>query len=69
MPKVQDDGVVRDVIGNVFFSLKPLYIKRPLGRRRKSALGHNFKISGLFITHDAIWLGIIEKLAKIHWHD
>ena len=23
MPKVQDDGVARDVIGNVFFSLKP----------------------------------------------
>ena len=37
--------------------------------QEKSTLSHNFKISGLFIAHDAIWLGTIEKLEKIHWHD
>ena len=68
MPKVQDDGVVRDVIGNVFFSLKPPCVKGLLEDQEKSTLSHNFKISRLFISHDAIWLGIIEKLAKIHWH-
>ena len=35
MLKVDDNGVVRDVIGNVFFSLKPPCIKRPVGRSRK----------------------------------
>ena len=38
MPKVQDDGVVRDVIGNVFFSLKLPYVKRPPGRPRKKRI-------------------------------
>ena len=38
MPKVQDDGVVRDVIGNVFFSLKPPRVKRLLGRPRKKRI-------------------------------
>ena len=38
MPKVQDDGVVRDVIGNVFFSLNPPCVKRPPGRPRKKRI-------------------------------
>ena len=54
MPKVQENGVVQDVIRNVLFSLKPPYVKSPPGRPRKSALSHNFKINRLFITHDAI---------------
>lgn len=32
MPKVQDDGVFKDVIGNIIFSLKPPKSKRPPGR-------------------------------------
>ena len=43
MPKVQDDGVVRDVIGNVFFSLKPPCIKRPLRRPRKKRIESQFQ--------------------------
>ena len=35
IPKVHDDGVVQDVVGNVYFSLKPSRIKQPLGRPRK----------------------------------
>ena len=43
MPKVQDDGVVRDVIGNVFFSLKPLCFKMHLGRSRKKHIESQFQ--------------------------
>ena len=43
MPKVQDDGVVRDVIGNVFFSLKPPYVKMPLGKPRKKCIESQFQ--------------------------
>ena len=35
IPKVYDNGVVWDVVGNVYFSLKCPRTKRPLGRRRK----------------------------------
>ena len=38
MPKLNDNGVVRDVIGNVFFSLKPPRTKRPAGRQRKKLI-------------------------------
>ena len=38
MPKVQNDGVVRDVIGNVFFSLKLPCTIRPPGRPRKKRI-------------------------------
>ena len=38
MLKVQNNGVVRDVIGNVFFSLKPPHIKRPPERPRKKRI-------------------------------
>ena len=38
MPKVDDDGVVRNVIWNVFFSLKPPRTKRPLARLRKKCI-------------------------------
>ena len=43
MPKVQNDSVVRDVIGNVFFSLKTPRIKRPLGRLRKKRIESQFQ--------------------------
>ena len=43
MPKVQDYGIVRDVIGNVFFSVKPSCIKMPLGRPRKKHIESQFQ--------------------------
>ena len=43
MPKVQDDGVVQDVIGNVFFSLKSPCIKRSPGRPRKKRIESQFQ--------------------------
>ena len=43
MPKVQDDGVVRDVIGNEFFSLKPPRTKRPLEIPRKKHIESQFQ--------------------------
>ena len=43
MPKVQDDGVVRDVIGYVFFSLKPPCVKRPPRRPRKRRIESEFQ--------------------------
>ena len=43
MPKVQDDGVFRDVIGNVFFSLKPPYVKRPPEIPRKKRIESQFQ--------------------------
>ena len=38
MVKLDVDGVVRDVLGNVYFSLNPLCSKRPLGRPRKKRI-------------------------------
>ena len=49
MPKVQYDGVVRDVIGNVFFSLSHPALKGLLEDQEKSVLSHNFKISGCLL--------------------
>ena len=43
MPKVDDDGVVRDVTGNVFFSLKPPCIERLIRRPRKKRIESQFQ--------------------------
>ena len=43
MLKVQDDGIVRDVIGNVFFSLKPPYVKRSPRKPRKKRIESQFQ--------------------------
>ena len=43
MPKVQDDGVVRYVIGNVLFSLKPPYFKRLPRILRKKRIESQFQ--------------------------
>ena len=43
MLKVDDDGVVRDVIGNVFFSLKSPRTKRLVGRLRKKCIESQFQ--------------------------
>ena len=43
MPKFQDEGVVQDVIGNEFFSLKPPHTKRSLRRPRKKRIESQFQ--------------------------
>ena len=43
MPFVDDNGVVRSITGQVFFSLKPPHTKRPLGRPRKKRIESQFQ--------------------------
>ena len=43
MPKVDVDGVVRDVLGNEYFSLNPPCSKRPSGRPRKKCIQSQFQ--------------------------
>ena len=43
MPKVNADGVIRDVLGNEYFSLNPPCSKRPLGRPRKKHIEFQFQ--------------------------
>ena len=43
MPKVQDEGVVQDVIGNEFFFLKPPHTKRSPRRPRKKCIESQFQ--------------------------
>ena len=42
MPKVDVDGVVRDVLGNEYFFLNPSCSKRPTGRLRKKRIQSQF---------------------------
>ncbi|RVW81075.1 hypothetical protein CK203_045361 [Vitis vinifera] len=43
MPTVDDDGLVRSITGEVFFSLKPPHTKRPPGRPRKKRIESQFQ--------------------------
>ena len=43
MPKVDVDGVVRDVLENEYFSLNPSCSKRPPGRLRKKRIQSQFQ--------------------------
>ena len=42
MPSVDDDGLVRSITGEVFFSLKPPHIKRAPERPRKKRIESQF---------------------------
>ncbi|RVW89140.1 hypothetical protein CK203_040273 [Vitis vinifera] len=65
MPTVDDDGLVRFITGEVFFSLKPPHTKHLPEGQGRSALSLNFKINGLFIALVVICPAITEKPAKI----
>ena len=43
MPSVDDDGLVRSITGEVFFSLKPPHTKRHPGRPRKKHIESQFQ--------------------------
>ena len=43
MPSVDDDGLVWDIMGQVFFSLNPLHTKCHLGRPRKNRIKSQFQ--------------------------
>ena len=43
MPIVANDGLVRSIIGEVFFSLNPLHTKRPPDRPRKKRIESQFQ--------------------------
>ena len=43
MPKVDVDGVVRDVLGNEYFSINPPYSKRTPRRLRKKCIKSQFQ--------------------------
>ncbi|RVW87460.1 hypothetical protein CK203_036245 [Vitis vinifera] len=43
MPTMDDDGLVRSITGEVFFSLKPPHTKRPPGRPRKKRIESQFQ--------------------------
>ena len=61
MPSVDDNGLVRSITGEVFFSLKSPHTKRTPGRPRKKSLSPNFMINGLCIALVVICPTTIEK--------
>ncbi|RVW94874.1 hypothetical protein CK203_034614 [Vitis vinifera] len=64
MPIVANDGLVRSIIGEVFFSLNPLHTSGLPTDQERSALSPNFKINGLSLAQDVILPGTIGKRAR-----
>ncbi|RVW21948.1 hypothetical protein CK203_110570 [Vitis vinifera] len=65
MPIVDNDGLVRSIIGEVFFSLNPPIPNALLEDQGRSALSPNFKINRLSIAQDVILSGTTGKRARI----
>lgn len=66
MPKVNADENVQDGEDNSFPSLKPSYVRRPLGSPGNGALSHNLAIREIFIAFDAMTLDTIAPNILIH---
>ena len=60
-----DDGLVRSITREVFFSLKPSHTKGLLECQGRSALSPNFKINERSIAHVVIYSTTTEKRARI----
>ena len=65
MPKVDANGVVRDVLGNEYFSLSPPCSKLPLGKPRKKHIESQFQDKFIVYCSCCNMADIIEKHAKI----
>ncbi|RVX05239.1 hypothetical protein CK203_020110 [Vitis vinifera] len=66
MLKVNADENVQDGEDNSFPSLKPSYVRRPLGSPGNGALSHNLAIREIFIAFDAMTLDTIAPNILIH---